>query len=85
MKKWTVVIEFNGVQDDVPKSAIDEAVSNCLSDELPSGVGFRIMEVIPAPYGPQHPGGVFIAEMKCICRKGSSFVNPNCKATVHHP
>lgn len=84
MKKWTVVIELAMPDDTEPisQAEVNSRVSDSLADR---GFNFQIMETIPAPYGPQHPGGVFIAEMRCICRKGSSFVNPNCKATVHHP
>ena len=85
MKKWTVVVEIT-IDDEneaeFDQGGVDRFVSETFSDR---GFPFRIMEVIAAPYGPQHPGGVFITEMKCICRKGSAFHNPKCTATVHHP
>lgn len=60
MKTWTVVIELNEM-DDMSKQNIEDMVSTVLQYRSNS---FRIMETIPAPYGPQKPGGVFLSESK---------------------
>lgn len=78
MKKWTVVIE---IQDDGeplynterPEHLRQQSIADCVSSALrlafvSQSLGFQIMETIEAPYGPQHPDGVFIADSS---RKGN--------------
>jgi hypothetical protein len=42
------------------RAGIEELISDALRFRT-SACKFRIMETIPAPYGPQHQDGVFIA------------------------
>lgn len=67
MKKWTVVVEITGSYLDeteqLTRTDIESAVSEHLSNAFDSTSKFQIMEIIEAPYGPQHKDGVFIAEV----------------------
>jgi hypothetical protein len=65
MKKWTVVLEISddGVLDGGGNASFfdKKQLENVISDLLSfHGFGFQIMETIDAPYGPQHPNGVFL-------------------------
>lgn len=72
MKTWTVVLELqdhgsgagHGDNEYMTQSQMNRLVSETLTAIEPSYVSFRIMETIEAPYGPQHPNGVFIADSK---------------------
>lgn len=68
MKTWTVVLEIIDHADRTGPSAEEEISRNQIIDMAQSGlenrpgISFRIMETIEAPYGPQHPDGVFIVD-----------------------
>lgn len=70
MKIWTVVIQIDdkGNSPGYPPNGyfkqheIEKEIREALSYQMPQEISFRIMETIEAPYGPQHPGGVFIKE-----------------------
>ncbi len=64
MKTWTVVVELSNVPRIYLQHGIEAFVTNALHHSLPEEISYRIMETIEAPYGPQHPGGVFITEKK---------------------
>ena len=70
MKKWTVVIELTDTQieleEQFEKNQIEWQVSNALRNRMHAFLKFQVMETVQAPYGPQHPDGVFIAEVKPI-------------------
>jgi hypothetical protein len=64
MKTWTVVVEITDENESLLQMPKEEIEALCTPGEYfacPDNVKFRIMETIPAPYGPQHPDGVFIA------------------------
>lgn len=72
MKKWTVVIEITDEITDgsgpYTKQEIESFVSDSMQQYVENGIGFQIFETIEAPYGPQHPDGVFICDSS---RKGN--------------
>lgn len=79
MKKWTVVIEVTDHADRTGPSAERELTKNeiedaILSHDVPAYVSYQVMETIPAPYGPQHPDGVFIKE---VAQHNSRCVDPS--------
>lgn len=59
MKTWTVVVEVQ-VDDEMDRNEVENRIR--AGDEAFNH--YRIMESIPAPYGAQHPDGVFIKEVK---------------------
>lgn len=93
-KKWTVVIEITDLMDiaegndeslRLTRGSIESLFSDVLAGELPNAQ-YQIMEIIDAPYGPQHPAGcVLKLSNPCTCRPGSNYVAPNCRAKVHKP
>lgn len=65
MKKWTIVIEITDRAEDYDNmpynhSRLEENISDALEGELEINSSFQIMEIIEAPYGPQHKDGVFL-------------------------
>lgn len=92
MKKLTIVIQITDTRDDhgepaLDHSAMEREISAALDGQFDIYSSYQIMEIIEAPYGPQHPNGVFVdtrhATGKCVCRPGSKYVAPTCKAKVH--
>ena len=65
--KWTVVIEIEDEGNlasgrSMKQGEIEDLISVDCGTSV--AVSYRVMEVIAAPYGAQHPGGVFISEVK---------------------
>jgi hypothetical protein len=53
MKTWTVVLEIQDSQDMLTQKEVEAMLELRLEDGLLAGCGYRIMETIEAPYGPQ--------------------------------
>jgi len=61
--KVTCVVEFNVPDEwEKPEITTEKLLDDCLCHQVPPAVAFRIMETTVAPYGPQHPGGVYLKE-----------------------
>jgi hypothetical protein len=85
MKTWTVVIEVRDYGEVIDNVVTDNYLSEYGIKELlairdcPNHISYSICETIPAPYGPQHPDGVWISEHNKLSNAPQRLYQPKVK------